>query len=90
MSMSVRDLLAALALWTIVYRLTIADGNEPIRMAIAMTCISASWSACIGLRLLTTARRRPGVSGPLSRPRLFGHHPSEDMLKIFQKLVGGR
>jgi hypothetical protein len=36
------------------------------------------------------ARLQPGVSGPLSRPPLFGHHPSEDMLEIFEKLAGGR
>jgi hypothetical protein len=29
------------------------------------------------------ARLRPGVSGPLSR------HPGEDILKIFQELLGG-
>ena len=33
---------------------------------------------------------RLGFSGLLSRPSLFGHHPGEDILKIFQKLVGGR
>jgi len=32
---------------------------------------------------------RLGFSGPLSRPSLFGYHPGEDTLKIFQKLVGG-
>ena len=47
MNVSIRDLIAVLALGTIVYRFAIADGN--VRIAIAMTCMLASWSGCIGL-----------------------------------------
>jgi hypothetical protein len=49
MSVSIRDLIAALALGTIVYRLRLETATRAVRMAIAMTCMSASWSGYIGL-----------------------------------------